>query len=586
MKFSELAEYLQKLENTSSRNEITQILADLFRISTEGEIDKICYLTLGRIEPAYTGVEFNFAEKMMIRALSFAYTIDGVQVLKEYKQKGDLGDVAREYARTKNIKHKASLSVKEVYDRLHAMAKEGGKDSQERKLFGMSQLLKEVDPLSAKYIVRIPLGKLRLGFSDATILDALSMMKVGDKSARKVIEGAYNVLSDIGQIALRVKGKALRELEDVKAEPGVPVRTSLAERLPTASKIIEKVGPLVAVEPKMDGLRVQLHLWEVGGTREVRVFSRNHENTTAMFPEIVEAARKLPVKDAILDGEAIGYNTETQKFTLFQQTVQRKRKHDVDSKADEIPLKVFLFDVLYLNGKDVMAEPFSKRRKLLEDVVGNRVGTIMLTRQIVVDNEKDLKSAFEEYIQEGLEGIVAKKIDAPYRAGGRGFHWVKYKKHTEGSGVGDTIDCVLMGAYRGRGKRVGFGVGGFLLGVPGKDGKFYSLSNLGTGLTDESFKSMFEMVKELAVDFPPADYVVDKMVVPDIWVKPSVVLEVLADEITLSSRHTAGRKGEGDGKGYSLRFPRLIKIRDDKSPEQATSVHELEELYKMQNGGK
>ena len=579
MRFSTLAEYLQKLESTSSRNEITKILADLFRISADSEIDKICYLVLGRIEPAYTGVEFNFAEKMMIRAMSMAYMADGVQILKEYKQKGDLGNVVEELAHAKQTVN-GKLSVEEVYERLHKVAEEGGKDSQERKLVGVSQLLCQVDPLSAKYIVRIPLGKLRLGFSDATILDALSVMKVGDKSARKVIEGAYNVLSDIGQIALRVKGKGLKGLETTQATPGVPVRTSLAERLPSAAKIIEKLGPLVAVEPKMDGLRVQIHVWAAsaqgsGEPKEIRVFSRNHENTTAMFPEIVEAVKKLPTKDAIFDGEAIGYNPETQKFALFQQTVQRKRKYDVDTKAGEIPLKVFVFDVLYLNGKDVMSRPFRVRRKLLEEVVDNRAGTIMLTRQIVVDNEKDLKAAFEEYIKEGLEGIVAKKMDVAYQAGGRGFHWVKYKRHTEGE-IADTIDCVLMGAYRGKGKRAGFGVGGFLLGVPGLDNKFYSLSNLGTGLTDEQFRQMYKMVEELKVDTKPDSYEVPSVVAPDIWMRPKVVLEILADEISVSPRHAAK---------YSLRFPRLVKMRNDKSPEQATSAHELETLYKMQNGG-
>ncbi len=573
MKFSELAEYLQKLENTSSRNEITKILADLFKISADSEIDKICYLVLGRIEPAYTGVEFNFAEKMMIRAASMAYMTDGVQILKEYKQKGDLGNVVEELAHAKQTVN-GKLSVEEVYERLHKVAEEGGKDSQERKLSGVAQLLKEVDPLSAKYIVRIPLGKLRLGFSDATILDALSLVKVGDKSARKVIEGAYNVASDIGRIAQQVKNHSLEYLGKEHAEPGVPVRTSLAERLPSAAKIIEKVGPLVAVEPKMDGFRVQIHIGEIGGIRDVRVFSRNHENTTAMFPEIVGAVKKLPVKDAIFDGEAIGYNPETQKFALFQQTVQRKRKYDVDVKAGEIPLKVFIFDVLYLNGKDVMSRPFRERRKLLEDVVGNRVGTIMLTRQIVVDNTNDLKTAFDEYIKEGLEGIVAKKLDAAYQAGGRGFHWVKYKRHTEGE-VADTIDCVLMGAYRGRGKRAGFGVGGFLLGILGLDNKFYSLSNLGTGLTDEQFRQMYKIVEELKVGTKPDSYEVPSVVVPDIWVRPKVVLEILADEISVSPRHAAK---------YSLRFPRLVKIRDDKSPEQSTSVHELKQLYKMQNG--
>lgn len=579
MQFSHLSVYLQKLETTSSRNEITQILSEVFKESSKDEIGKICYLLLGRIEPQYTGVEFNFAERMMIRAMSLSYTTDSVQILKEYKETGDLGDVAQNLAK-KRGKHDGSLTVEEVFARLHELATTGGGGSQEKKVALVSQLLKEIDPLSAKYIVRIPLGKLRLGFSDATMLDALSLLKVGDKSARKTIEAAYNVLSDIGEIAKKVKQNSLESLAKVETTPGIPVRTSLAERLPSAVKIIEKVGPKVAIEPKYDGFRVQLHIGEIEGVRGIRVFSRNHENVSSMFPEIVEAAKKLPLKDAIFDSEAIGFDPKTQKFALFQQTVQRKRKHDIESMSGEIPLKVFVFDILYLNGKDLIGEPFFKRRKLLEDIIGNSVGTIMLTRQIVIEKPEELKEAFDEYIKEGLEGIMAKKLDAPYQAGGRGFHWVKYKKYTEGE-VSDTIDCVLMGAYRGRGKRAGFGVGGFLIGIPGKDGNYYSLTNLGTGLTDEQFKSMYKMVEELAVNTQPTEYIVDKNAAPDIWVKPKVVLEILADEITLSPRHTAGM--EKGGKGYSLRFPRLIGVRTDKSPEQATSVSEVATLYKQQS---
>ncbi|MEK7521706.1 MAG: ATP-dependent DNA ligase [Patescibacteria group bacterium] len=584
MKFSKLAEYLQKLEKTSSRNEITEILAEVFKETTKDEIGKVCYLLVGRIEPQYTGVEFNFAEKMMVRAMAVSYTTDPVQILQDFKRVGDLGDVAEERAREQESKRAGvGFSVVDVYEKLHKMAIEGGKDSQERKLTHIVEMLRNVDSLSAKYIVRIPVGKLRLGFSDITMLDALSLMIAGDKSERKTIEGAYNVLSDIGEIAKRIKKDGLKGLEKVHAVPGVPVRTSLAERLPSAQKIIEKVGPLVAIEPKMDGLRTQLHIVRKGKKREVLIYSRNHENITSMFPEIVEAAKKLPLTDAIFDGEAIGYDPKTQKFALFQQTVQRKRKYEIETKALEIPLKVFVFDVLYLNGKDMISLPFRQRRKVLEDVIGNRAdtmkptGVVMLTRQIVVEKPEQIRAAFEEYSQEGLEGVMAKKIDAPYHAGGRGFHWVKYKKHTEksGDGVLDTVDCVLMGAYRGKGKRAGFGVGGFLLGLPGKDGKFYTLSNLGTGLSDESFKSMYKMVEKLEVKTQPKDYVVDKLIAPDIWVRPKVVLEILSDEITVSPRHTSA---------YSLRFPRLIKVREDKNPEDATSISELTRLYKMQRG--
>lgn len=605
MTFSKLAKYLQQLENTASRNEITRILADIFKEAHYDEIDKICYLLLGRIAPQYEGTEFNFAEKMMARAIALATDTDKDKVMQEYKKTGDLGDVA-EQIRNKAHVTSNKLSVNEVFETLREVALEGGKNSQERKLQKVSGLLKAVDPLSAKYIVRIPVGKLRLGFSDITMMDAMSVVEAGDKSARKEIEAAYSITSDIGKIIKTVKEHGLKGLSKVKVIAGVPIRTSLAERLPTADKIMEKLAHSassgssgVAIEPKLDGFRSQIHVWSLTshkasrGEKRVSIFSRNHENVTAMFPEIVEAGKKLPVESAIFDGESIAYNPKTGVFYPFQETVQRKRKHGIAEKAAELPLKVFVFDILELNGESLIEKPFSERRKILETRLKfSENKTFVLIEHHVVKTAKEIRNLFDSYSKSGFEGLMAKKLDVTYQAGGRGYHWVKYKKNTganknDGSKIADTIDCVLMGAYRGRGKRATFGVGGFLIGLVGRDKKYYTLTNLGTGLTDEQFREMYKIVRDLEVKVRPADYVVDKMVVPDIWVRPKVVLEILADEITTSPRHTAGRnpasqKLRGASKGYSVRFPRLIRVRTDKDPEQATSVHELEVLYKMQ----
>lgn len=587
MKFSELSEYLKRLEETASRNAIVQILAEVFKKSTVPEIDKICYLLLGRVSPQYEGIELNFAEKMMTRAIAKAFGGDVGDVVREYKKKGDLGDVAQQVAKLKIKNKKLKMSVEEVYGKLYKIAMEGGGGSQERKLELMANLLQALDPLSAKYVTRIPVGKLRLGFSDVSILDALSVMEVGDKSSRKRIEAVYNVTADIGKVAKRVKSGGIRNLSRITAQPGIPIRGSLAERLPTAQKVAEKLAPKFAVEPKMDGFRIGLHVWTEEGKRKVRIFSRNLENVTNMFPEIVEAAKKLSVKSAIFDGEAIGYSPKTGRFAAFQETVQRKRKYGIEEMAKSLPLKVFIFDVLYLNGETLLKEPFFKRREILEKRLGFHTrkedGTIFLADHKVITSAEELKKMFDEYISEGLEGAMAKKLDVPYQAGGRGYHWVKFKKNTgvgkNETGLADTVDCVLMGAYRGKGKRARFGYGGFLLGVPGPQGRYYSLSNLGTGLTDEQFREMKKMVDKVSAKDMPKEYMVDKTIAPDVWVSPKIVLEILADEITLSPRHTAG-KGE-KGRGYSLRFPRLIRVRGDKNPEQATSVAEVKKLYRM-----
>lgn len=566
MKFSQLADYLEKLEKTASRNEITQILADLFKDADPEETDKIVYLVLGQLAPNYTGIVLNLAERMMIKVMAQAFDEDANKVKALYKQKGDLGNVAEEL----NQKKDSSVSVIEVFDKLMAIANESGEGSQERKVSLMAKLLGDLDGLSGRYVSRIPVGKLRLGFSDMTILDALSFMLRGDKSARGQIEKAFNVSVDIGRIAKQVKAKGLAGINKIEPLPGTPIRLSLCERLPSAEKILEKVGSRVYIEPKYDGFRSQVHIYEEKGEKKVLIFSRNLESTTAMFPDLVEAAKKIKVKNAIFDSEAIGYDEKTDRFLPFQETIQRKRKHGVAEAAKNFPLRLFVFDVLYKDGQSLMGEPFALRRKVLEKInFGNH--KIEIARQDTVSDPEIIRDFIKKYLSEGLEGAVIKKIDAPYKAGARGYHWVKYKKTTE-KGVADTVDCLVMGVNRGKGKRVGFGAGAFLVGIKDSS-KFKSVSKIGTGLTDEQWREIDRRTRALAVKEKPAEYDVHKNLYPDTWVRPSLVVEILADEITRSPIHTAG---------LALRFPRLIKFRDEKEPKDATTITELTKLYQMQ----
>lgn len=566
MKFREVALYLAKLEKTSSRNEISQILADLFKKSDLAEIDKIVYLVSGELAPNYQGIVFNIAERLMMQIIARAYGLKADVVKAAFKEKGDLGEVAGSFAKEKG----GDMEVQQVYAKMLEIAEEGGGGSQERKISKTAELLSALDPLSVRYVARIPVGNLRLGFSDMTILDALSLMVAGDKSARGEIEGAFNVNVDIGKIAIRIKERGLTGLKDVAPEPGTPIRPSLAERLPSAEKILEKVGPKVAVEPKLDGFRAQVHVYSEAGRKKVGIFSRNLENTTSMFPDLVAAAEKIKVDDAIFDAEAIGVDAKSGKFLPFQETVQRKRKHGVEEAAKNFPLKLFIFDILYKDGKNLLNLAFSERRKILEGTVA-KVGPVEINRQEVVSDAGKIRDLIKKYLSEGLEGALIKKIDAPYKAGARGYHWVKYKKTTE-EGVADTIDCLVMGVNVGKGRRTGLGAGAFLVGIR-KGEKFETVSKIGTGLTDEQWRELDKRAKKLFVSQKPKEYEVDKNLEPDTWAKPSLVVEILADEISVSPIHTAG---------LALRFPRLIKFRDDKNPDQITTLKELEGLFEMQ----
>ncbi|MEX2053713.1 MAG: ATP-dependent DNA ligase [Patescibacteria group bacterium] len=568
MRFSRLAEYFSRIEATPKRLEITAILAELLKESSPEEIDKICYLVLGQLAPLYEGVEFNLAGKMLIRVMAEAYMVPGAEVEKITKEKGDLGDAAELLAQQSRV-HSSQLTVGQVYTKLREVAEDSGAGSSARKVQGMAELFRSLDPLSVRYVARIPVASLRLGFSDKTILDALSVAEVGNKSLRPVIERAYNVSADIGRIAKLVKSQGVKSLEKIEVEVGVPVRMASAERLPTPAEIIEKMGGKLAAEPKYDGFRVQVH---VEG-REVKIFSRNLENTTLMFPDIVEAVQKLPAKSLIMEGEAIAFNPETEEFEPFQETTKRKRKYGVAEKATELPLKVFCFDLLYLNGRDLTRETYEKRRAELVKLI-EEPNTLVVAEEKVFTDAKELEKFFMENIEHGLEGIVAKRLDGVYQAGVRNFNWVKLKRVEEGK-LEDTIDCVVLGYYTGRGKRTQFGIGGFLVGVyDERNDVFKTISRVGSGLTDEEWREMKKRVDELKTKEKPKNADVAKEHTPDVWADPRIVVAIRADEITKSPLHTAG--------GLALRFPRLMAFRDDKEPGQATTVAEVEKMFREQ----
>ena len=585
MLISDFSRYLEKLEKISSRLRITAVLSAMFKKSSAKEIDKICYLSLGRLAPKYTGIDFAMAEKMMIRAIARALVMDPKIITKNYKNSGDLGEVVNKISKQQsaNSKQQPATTITDVYNRLLEIANENGQGSVERKINSMAKLLKELDPVSAKIVSKILLNRLRLGFSDMTVLDALSWSKTGDKSLRQPLENAYSVLADIGKIAQIFRMDGIKGIKKIKSKVGIPIRPAQAERLKTAKEILDKMGGKCALEPKYDGLRCQIHidksrkfslqdesrlnLFENKKQYFVRIFSRNLENVTHMFPDVVAAAQKINVKSAILDGEAIAFNPKTGKFLSFQETVQRKRKHGVGQKAKDMPLKVFCFDILSLNGKPLLASAFLERRKLLNRVLTESKGEkrgIVLTEQKIVEKAEDFQRFFKESVDEGLEGSMAKKLDAIYQAGARNFNWVKYKAGMQ-SELADTIDCVVMGYYRGKGKRTSFGIGAFLVGIPDKE-KILTVSKIGTGLTDKQWREIYKRCEKLKVDKKPQEYVADKNLAPDTWCRPRLVVEIEADTITKSPIHSAG---------LALRFPRLKKFRDDKNISQATSLKEL-----------
>ncbi len=582
MRLNTFVRHLEEIDKTTARNEIIVKLAGLLGRADNQEIDKACYLVLGRLLPRYRGLEFNLAEKMMIQVVATAFNKIPDEIHRLFHQTGDLGLVAEDLRRQWPEKAK-NPSLLAVYQRLLEIAQEEGSGSQERKKQKMATLLRMVSSLANRYLVRIPIGKLRLGFSTATILDALSWMERQDKSLRPDLQYAFNVSADVGRVARWLKTKGPTKLKTITAYPGIPIMPALAEREATLTKIMERMNGHALVEPKYDGFRVQIHvgpepeankgkLFQAKG-KMVKIFSRSTRDITAMLPEVVTDARNLPASSIILDGEAVGFNPKTGTFFTFQETTTRRRKYGVREAREKIPIRAFIFDVLYYNGATLLRKPFHSRRQILEQVFAkSKWQHLALTPQTKVQSVAEAHRLFEKYIHRGLEGILVKEANSQYHAGQRKFSWIKFKRAMEGK-LADTIDCLLMGYYYGRGKRQKFGIGAILVGVySSRDGAFYTISKVGTGLTDEQWRMLRRKARPFATKEQPKNYRVPSELTPDVWVAPGVVMEISADVISRSPIHSAG---------FALRFPRFQRLRD-KSPTEVTTLEEIRELFRIQ----
>lgn len=935
MTFKKLADYFERLEATSSRLTLIDILVDLFKHVSPDEIPQICYLIQGRVGPFYEAIEIGMAEKHIASSIARAYKVEREEVLEEYGKLGDLGKVALRLSLDKlgiaqaEPSKKNSLSVSKVFNTLREIAQTQGEGTVEKRITLLCGLLEKVDSIGAKHLVRIPLGTNRLGIGDPTILDGFAKLKLGDRSKRKLLEGAYNKVSDLGLIGQTLWEKGLRGVESLDVKVGRPIRSQLCERISDPRAILEKYGGLAHIQYKYDGFRCvtgytpvytkkkwitsirdleigdlvltsqgsfkrvlaknkrtikkgerlfrfktylgeeikiseghpllcwedkrevwkniedikssdevifplpkflpnnphpapkslelqtisgykktfklnknfyrflgfwigdgftnnyhntervgllfngkteidlasfyeeiiikslrvpkvtvsrtsskgcltlywrdeplkhwlstyfrrdwegkMLPDWFVHITKEnfqqflqgwiesdgvidkdgitkiitkerdlaafaqliglslgiviglhyqrityklgvyknnpirktyyqlvipkttkkariengrlivkvlrnelikyrdtriqlydiqveddesfcvpmttlhncqihkngnsVKLFSRNLEETTDMFPDLIEGTlNQVSATSVILDSEALAFNPESEEFLPFQETTKRRRKYNIEQFQKQLPLKAFVFDIMYLNGKSLIDIPVKDRVKLIPEIIKGDEVLIPQPGEITSDPIK-MENDFQDALSKGLEGLIVKRPDSKYEAGARNFNWIKLKRHSSGE-LKDTIDCVILGYIFGKGKRAEFGAGALLVGVyDKKKDEFVTVSKIGTGLTDEEWREIHSRADKIKLDHKPAR--VTSKITPSVWVNPEIVIEVLADEITRSPLHTAGE--DEDKVGYALRFPRLVKFReDDKLPEDGTSVEELIRMYREQ----
>jgi DNA ligase-1 len=575
--FASLAACFEELEHTSSRKQLTTLLAELLGNVDADEIAEVSYLLQGRVAPLYEPVEFGLGERSIEKAVGQAYGVSPTEVRQHYGRAGDLGLVVAELATQAGSTHTGSdRPVRDVFAELRKLADYSGSGSAERKMDGLTQLLAGLDPISGKHLVRIPLGTSRLGVGDATVLAAFTQARTGGtKPEQQALEDAYNRTSDLGLLGETLWTQGLEGVRKLNVLVGRPIRPQLAERLPDVPSLLDKLGGRAHVQLKFDGVRVQLHLDRKAAPGEqVKLFSRSLESMTSMFPELVDGVlNQVQAETVILDAEALAFNPLSEEFLPFQETTRRRRKHGIGELQAELPIKAMVFDIMYRDGEPLLDRPLDERMATLVATV-NGTEVLQAERGEVLDNAERLETLFDEALGRGLEGLVVKRVDSTYQAGARNFNWVKLKKHSRGA-LEDTIDCVVLGYFLGRGKRVELGVGALLVGVYDKDAdEFVTVTKIGTGLSDEQWREVGGRAAPYRSEERPAR--VRSTVIPSVWLEPKIVIEVLADEITKSPNHTAG---------YALRFPRVIRFRDaDKRPEDATTLGELVELYQQQPG--
>jgi len=579
MEYSILAESFEKMESTRKRLELTQFLVELFEKTPHEVISKIVYLIQGKIRPDFEGIELGVAEKLAIRAISKSSGITIKKIEEEYNKGGDLGHAAEIILeqKTQTTFLVENITVERVYETLFKIAKLGGSKSQDMKIKYISSLLNDANPLEASFILKILLGTLRLGIAENTVMDALAIAYSGDKENRKLLQHAYNVSSDLGKVAEIIAMEGIQGIEKFKINLFNPIRPMLADRVKSEKEVIEKIGNEFAIEYKLDGERVQIH---VEGEK-IELFSRSLEKISNYYPDIIEKIPKIiQAENAILEAEIVAINENTGDFLPFQELMHRRRKYKIEKAVIEYPITVNFFDVLYCNGKNCTELNYSERRKKLENIVKENEFAKYIPMTIA-KNENEIQEFFENSINAGSEGLMLKMLDKPYQAGSRGSHWLKLKREYRNE-LGDSLDLVVIGGFFGKGRRTG-SYGTLLLSTYDENtDTFPSICKVGTGFTDESLDQLYQILNpKTTIKKNPR--IISEMEA-DVWFEPELVIEIVASEITLSPIHKVARDEIRKNAGLALRFPKFTgKIRMEKTAEDASTDEEVISLYKAQN---
>ncbi|MDC0168952.1 ATP-dependent DNA ligase [Candidatus Nitrosopelagicus sp.] len=578
MKFSIISDAFQKMEGTSKRLELTDILVKLLQDIPQDVISKAIYLIQGKLRPNFEGVELGIAEKLVMKAMSKSAGIPLKKIEDDYNKGGDLGQTAENILQQKIQTTFASeiITLEKVYETLFKISNLEGKGSQEMKMKYVSSMLNDATPQESKFILKILLGTLRLGIAENTVMDALAIAFTGKKENREIIENAYNVSSDLGKVAEVISIGGVEEIEKFEIKLFSPIRPMLADRTKSGEETVEKFQEKFAAEYKLDGERAQIHKQK----DKIEIFSRSLEIITSYYPDIVEKISKLIISDdVILEAEVVAMNSNSGDFLPFQELMHRRRKYEIDEAVAKYPITVNFFDVLFSDGKNCMEMKYEERRKLLEKII-KQDDFARLIPMSIIENEEQVLEVLENSINSGCEGLMLKHLDSTYRAGIRGSNWLKLKREYQNE-LGDSLDLVVIGAFFGKGRRTGK-YGTLLLATYNdEEDIFPSICKVGTGFTDESLDQLYQILSP-KVTLKKNPRIVSEMEA-DVWFEPELVIEIVASEITQSPIHKTALDKLKENTGLALRFPKFTgKIRTEKNSEDASTDEEVIALYKGQ----
>ncbi len=568
MKYSKLVDLYEYLEQTSSRLKKIEKIADFLRKSETSVLEKVTLLVQGRVFPSYSEREIGVADKMMVKVISSSTGFAEKDVIKEFKETGDLGLSVEELMKKRKQTTLISkeLGIEKVFENLRKLAYVEGKGSQEVKISLVKELISHAKPKEAKYIIRTVLEQLRIGVAEGVLRDSIAEAffpgKEGEekKEIVQTIEWAWFLRPDYSEIARIAKEKGLNGLRKVSIEIGKPYHVLLSEKAKDLKEALEKFER-PSLEFKYDGARVCIH--KKGD--EFWFYTRRLENITKQFPDLLDLARKgIKAKECIIEGEMLGINPKTRSPLPFQMLSQRiKRKYDIEKITKEIPIQVNLFDVVYHNGKQLFSEPLERRRNILEKIVKPIPKKFQLAEMLVTKDLKKAEKFYKRALKAKQEGVIVKNLDAKYQPGRRVGYWLKVKP------IMETLDLVITGAEWGTGKRASW-FGSFVLSSK-KGDEFLECGMMGTGIKEKGEGVTFEDLTKQLKPF------IEKEKGKSVKIKPKVVVEVAYEEIQKSPNYSSG---------FALRFPRLLRIRFDKSPKDVDDVERIEKLYHRQRGRK